>query len=55
MKPGSIIIDLARSGGNCECSVAGETKEVGGVHVVGSKDITSTISEDASRYFQKYT
>ena len=54
MKPGSIIIDLAaESGGNCECSVAGETNEVGGVHVVGSKDITSTISEDASALFSK--
>ncbi len=54
MKPGSIIIDLAaESGGNCECSVAGETKEVGGVNVVGSKDITSTISEDASALFSK--
>ena len=54
MKPGSIIIDLAaESGGNCECSVAGETKEVEGVHVVGSKDITSTISEDASALFSK--
>ena len=54
MKPGSIIIDLAaESGGNCECSVAGETKEVAGVHVVGSKDITSTISEDASALFSK--
>ncbi len=54
MKPGSIIIDLAaESGGNCESSVAGETKEVGGVHVVGSKDITSTISEDASALFSK--
>ena len=54
MKPGSIIIDLAaESGGNCECSVAGETREVGGVHVVGSKDITSTISEDASALFSK--
>ena len=54
MKPGSIIIDLAaESGGNCQCSVAGETKEVGGVHVVGSKDITSTISEDASALFSK--
>ena len=54
MKPGSIIIDLAaESGGNCEGSVAGESKEVGGVHVVGSKDITSTISEDASALFSK--
>ena len=54
MKPGSIIIDLAaESGGNCECSVAGEPIEVGGVHVVGSKDITSTISEDASALFSK--
>ena len=54
MKPGSIIIDLAaESGGNCEGAVAGETKEGGGVYVVGSKDITSTISEDASALFSK--
>ena len=54
MKSGSIIIDLAaESGGNCECSIAGEIKNINGVLVVGSKDITSTISEDASALFSK--
>ncbi len=54
MKPGSIIIDLAaESGGNCECSTAGETNNVNGVTVVGVKNITSTISQDASSLFSK--
>ncbi len=54
MKPGSIIIDLAaESGGNCECSIAGETNNVNGVKVVGVKNITSTISQDASSLYSK--
>ena len=54
MKTGSVIIDLAaESGGNCECSKPGETIEENGVIVVGSKNITSTISQDASSLFSK--
>ena len=54
MKPGSIIIDLAsESGGNCECSVAGEIKDIDGVLVSGSKNITSEIAQDASALFSK--
>ena len=54
MKPGSVIIDLAaESGGNCECSKPGETIEENGVIVVGAKNITSTISQDASSLFSK--
>ena len=54
MKPGSIIIDLAsESGGNCECSVAGEIKNIDGVLVSGSKNITSEIAQDASALFSK--
>ena len=54
MRPGSIIIDLAsESGGNCECSVAGEIKNIDGVLVSGSKNITSEIAQDASALFSK--
>ena len=54
MKPGSVIIDLAaESGGNCECSKPGETIDENGVIVVGAKNITSTISQDASSLFSK--
>ena len=54
MKKGSIIIDLAaESGGNCACSKAGETIDINGVLVVGSKNITSRISQDASSLFAK--
>ena len=54
MKPGSIIIDLAsESGGNCECSIAGEIININGVLVSGSKNITSEIAQDASSLFAK--
>ena len=54
MKSGSIIIDLAsENGGNCEPSAAGEIVDVNGVLVVGSKNITSEIAQDASALFAK--
>ena len=54
MKSGSIIIDLAsESGGNCECSIAGEIVNINGVLVSGSKNITSEIAQDASALFAK--
>ena len=54
MRPGSIIIDLAsESGGNCECSIAGEIININGVLVSGSKNITSEIAQDASALFAK--
>ena len=54
MKPGSIIIDLAsESGGNCECSESGEVININGVLVVGAKNITSEIAQDASALFAK--
>ena len=54
MKPGSIIIDLAsENGGNCEPSEAGEITDINGVLVVGSKNITSEIAQDASALFAK--
>ena len=54
MKPGSIIIDLAsESGGNCECSKSGEMINIDEVLVVGAKNITSEIAQDASSLFAK--
>ncbi len=54
MKPGSIIIDLAsESGGNCQSSEVGEIINVNDVLVVGSKNITSEIAQDASALFAK--
>ena len=54
MKPGSIIIDLAsENGGNCESSETGEITDINGVLVVGSKNITSEIAQDASALFAK--
>tara|TARA_B100001245_G_C22861877_1_gene414426 strand:+ start:286 stop:1410 length:1125 start_codon:yes stop_codon:yes gene_type:complete len=54
MKPGSIIIDLAsESGGNCECSKSGEVINIDEVLVVGAKNITSEIAQDASSLFAK--
>ena len=54
MKPGSIIIDLAsESGGNCECSKSGEIININEVLVVGAKNITSEIAQDASSLFAK--
>ena len=54
MKPGSVIIDLAsESGGNCECSKSGEIININEVLVVGAKNITSEIAQDASSLFAK--
>jgi len=54
MKPGSVIIDLAsESGGNCECSMTGEIVNINGVLVLGTKNITSEIAQDASALFAK--
>jgi NAD(P) transhydrogenase subunit alpha len=49
MAPGSVVVDLAaEQGGNCELSRAGEEILHGGVLVVGTRDITSTMPVHAS-------
>ncbi|MDR1609662.1 MAG: NAD(P) transhydrogenase subunit alpha [Holosporales bacterium] len=54
MKRGSIIIDLAsKTGGNCECTVPGETVTVGGVTIIAFNNILDLIAADASRLFAK--
>lgn len=54
MKPGAVIVDLAaETGGNCELTVAGETRDVGGVQIVGAVNVPSTVPFHASVMFSK--
>jgi NAD(P) transhydrogenase subunit alpha len=54
MKRGSVIVDLAsKTGGNCECTVHGETTVVGGVTIIAFNSILDLIAADASRLFAK--
>jgi NAD(P) transhydrogenase subunit alpha len=49
MQPGSVVVDLAaESGGNCELSVAGEERVVGGVLVYGARNMPSSMPVHAS-------
>jgi NAD(P) transhydrogenase subunit alpha len=54
MKPGSVIVDLAaESGGNCELTCAGETRQVGMVSIVGPLNIAASVPFHASQMFGK--
>jgi NAD(P) transhydrogenase subunit alpha len=54
MKPGAVIIDLsAEGGGNCECSVPGETVKIGMVTIAAPLNVPSLLSEDASTLYAK--
>jgi NAD(P) transhydrogenase subunit alpha len=54
MRPGSVIVDLAvEQGGNCALSEAGKVVEVGGVKIVGYKNMPSRIAVDASALYAK--
>ena len=45
MKPGAVVLDMAaESGGNVEGSEAGRTVDVGGVSVVGAKNLAAKIA-----------
>ena len=49
MKPGSVILDMAaESGGNVEGSESGEAVDVGGVKVVGARNLASRVAPAAS-------
>jgi NAD(P) transhydrogenase subunit alpha len=52
MKPGSVIIDLAASGGgNCELTENGKSIVVNGVNIIGKSDYPSYMPSDASKMF----
>lgn len=54
MKPGSVIVDLAaRTGGNCELTVDGESVDHGGVVVVGAGDLATSLPTHASLLYAR--
>jgi NAD(P) transhydrogenase subunit alpha len=54
MRPGSVVVDLAAAnGGNCACTVPGETVVRHGVTVIGDTNLPSAIARDASQMFSK--
>jgi proton-translocating NAD(P)+ transhydrogenase subunit alpha len=54
MRAGSVIVDLAsETGGNCEATVPGEVVEHGGVTVVGTTNLPSTMAYHASQLYSR--
>jgi NAD(P) transhydrogenase subunit alpha len=54
MKPGSVILDMAaESGGNVEGSLPGETVEIGGVRIIGARNLPSKLAPAASILYAK--
>ncbi|MDX2210612.1 MAG: NAD(P) transhydrogenase subunit alpha [Sphingopyxis sp.] len=54
MRAGSVIVDMAaESGGNVEGCVAGETRVIHGVSVIGAKNIPASLPADASALFAR--
>jgi NAD(P) transhydrogenase subunit alpha len=54
MRPGSVIVDLAaETGGNCELTRAGEIVDEGGVTIVGTTNLPSTMPTHASQLLSR--
>jgi NAD(P) transhydrogenase subunit alpha len=54
MRPGSVIVDLAaETGGNVELTKAGTDVEVGGVTIIGTRNVPSTIPLHASQLYAR--
>ena len=54
MRPGSVIVDLAaESGGNCELTTPGEVVERGGVTIIGTTNLPSTMPYHASQLYSR--
>jgi NAD(P) transhydrogenase subunit alpha len=54
MRPGSVIVDLAaETGGNCELTRPGEVVEEGGVTIVGTTNLPSTMATHASQLLSR--
>jgi len=54
MRPGSVIVDLAvERGGNCEQAKPGEVAEVGGVKIVGHRNMPGRLAATASSLYAK--
>jgi NAD(P) transhydrogenase subunit alpha len=54
MRAGSVIVDLAaETGGNVELTQAGEDVEVGGVTIIGTRNVPSTMPLHASQLYAR--
>jgi NAD(P) transhydrogenase subunit alpha len=54
MRPGSVIVDLAaETGGNCELTRPDEVIEVGGVTIIGTLNLASTMPAHASQLYAR--
>ena len=54
MRTGSVIVDLAaESGGNCELTTPGEVVERGGVTIIGTTNLPSTMAYHASQLYSR--
>jgi H+-translocating NAD(P) transhydrogenase subunit alpha len=54
MRPGSVIVDLAAdTGGNVELTQAGKDFDVGGVTIIGTRNVPSTMPLHASQLFAR--
>jgi NAD(P) transhydrogenase subunit alpha len=54
MQPGAVIVDLAaETGGNCECTRAGETVEAHGVTIIGPRNLPSSVPYHASQLYAR--
>lgn len=54
MRPGSVIVDVsAEAGGNCELTVAGETRVVHGVTIIGAVNLPATVPYHASQMYSR--
>jgi NAD(P) transhydrogenase subunit alpha len=54
MAPGSVIVDLAaEQGGNCSCTVPGETIQKHGVTVMGPVNLPASVPYHASQLYSK--
>jgi NAD(P) transhydrogenase subunit alpha len=54
MRPGAVVVDLAvAQGGNCACTVAGETVVRGGVSLIGADSLPSSVANHASALYAR--
>jgi len=54
MRAGSVIVDLAaETGGNCAVTVPGDVVEHGGVTVIGTRNLPSTMAYHASQLYSR--
>jgi NAD(P) transhydrogenase subunit alpha len=54
MRPGSVLVDLAsETGGNIELTQAGKDVEVGGVTIIGTRNVPSTMPFHASQLYAR--